>query len=241
MLIGSTSNLLGNIQTSERDSLRYHLENLRNELRLLIKNQKVDRADLDKQKRDLTMLKVYDRIPLERGLTGLEKDLTHGAKNQGLKLTGFNVILLSKSQQKIPPSLTTNQTSFHLSHDQIVETIYFEFQLKGPASVIQSWVNGWSDSQKRIIELNPGESVAPLVHPHWRVQAHAYRFRPIRFPQLRARIPEKASVKGDPFLLNVIHEIQELSLNSPPLYAIHEQFLLNDARLTFFLSKSVSR
>src|SRR5688500_16707694 len=105
----------------EKHSLRYHLENLYNELDLLIKNRRADLADLLRQEQEISMLKVYERIPLERDLDGLQQLLKQSAKN--LSISHFKVVRYSPSPAPPPKAVYTSDRAFHFSQAQLVEQI----------------------------------------------------------------------------------------------------------------------
>src|SRR4051812_49482975 len=75
------------LSASERSELRSKLEEQFNELDLLVKNQSTDRKDLEHQNREMTELKVFERIPLEPEIPQLSKALEESASEHHLKVS----------------------------------------------------------------------------------------------------------------------------------------------------------
>lgn len=86
------------------------------------------------------------------------------------------------------------------------------------------------------------------VIPRWKVRLRGYCFRDVRFPRLILRDPVALLpgwarrdpgrfAREEPLLWSTIEKTRALIPDARPLYATHERFLLNDARLSFFLQK----
>ncbi len=236
---------------SDRASVRYHLENLFNEVDLLIKNQKINRADVKRQERDFADLKIYERIPFQGDLAGLKETLTQSAEKFQLKVKDFKLVRFSGPGKPIPQWIYTDQSEFHLSEDQLVELIYFQLKTTGTLKMITQWTQSWPNHQMRLTELDGGLSIKPIQKGNeklWIIRGHAFRFRKIQFPTLVprnpkdllppwARIDPETFSKSEPFLWNFVKKIQILVPKTRSCYENLEQFSLNDARMTFFLSK----
>lgn len=123
---------LANLAPPEREKLRYHLENLYNELDLLMRNQRVDQADLRRQKHDLEELKTFVRIPFEEDLTGLKKSLEESSRLSRVQVSQFQFMGRSANTKKVPAYLYTDNTEFHLEDNQVVEYLFFKSMPKGP-------------------------------------------------------------------------------------------------------------
>ena len=91
---------LADLTRPERETLRYHLENLYNELDLLMRNQRVDQADLRRQKHDFEELKTFLRIPFEEDLPGLKKNLMESSHLSGVRLFQFQFVGRSAKWKK---------------------------------------------------------------------------------------------------------------------------------------------
>lgn len=83
----------------------------------------------------------------------------------------------------------------------------------------------------------------------WKIHAHAFRFRNLKFPTLVPRNPRSllpawarvdfpAFAKAEPVISGFVTRIEALEPKAEPYYRLREEFLVNDARLSFFLSKA---
>lgn len=241
------------LSAQEKASLRYHLKNLFNEVDLLNKNRKADDADLKRQEKDLDGLKVYQRIPLQRNLPELKRQLTASAKNFGLSLTDFHFLRLRSDSEPIPQKVFTADSSFHLRPDQVAETIEFQVTVlsatEGKQAVTQ-WVDSWLTEVMRLTEVRPGpHPIQALPGNRWSIESSAFRFRPIRFPTLVPRAPRsllpawaksnpQEFAEKEPFLWDLLIQTERIIPETGPLYRNRSKFLLNDARLSFYLAKT---
>jgi hypothetical protein len=235
---------------SERASLRYRLENLFNEVDLLVKNQRADISDLRRQEKEIDYLKIYQRIPFQKDLPGLKENLKKSAKNFQLQLIAFSPASpvrqgLQKSSP-LPRQIFTDQPTFQLTPDHIVDVIPFSVTIAGNEESVQKWIKSWRTEQMRLVDLR---SLKNLQKGKWRIEAQSYRFRNVQFPVLRPRNPreilpawakknpENFSV-AEPLLWSFVTRIEALVPKAKPYYEVRRQFLLNDARIHFFLSKA---
>ncbi|MEO7164418.1 MAG: hypothetical protein ABI041_15965 [Bdellovibrionia bacterium] len=227
------------LSTRERDSLRYHLENLYNEVDLLIRNQRVNYFDLQKQERDLVTLKVFERIPFDHEPITLRESLRKSALESGIIITYFEYLPISQITLSLPRFVYTN-SSFHLREDQLVEKIKFVMRVEGPN--VRKWTESLPQTLMRYIKVDRVEPVGKS----WRVIAHAFRFRIIQFPQLKPKEPlsylptwaqknPTQFAQAEPTLWTFVKRIENLTPKTPLLYVTRGKFFLNDARLNFFL------
>lgn len=250
-------NLLGqtehSLKPSEKASLRFHLENLSNEIDLLIRNQKIDRSDVKKQERDFANLRTLERIPLKRNIPSLKSELIESAKPLNLQLQHMETTGYSPPGKKIPSLVLTSDPPFRLNEDQLVEKIQFTITVQGTEDQLNEWVHHWPNQLIRYVEFESKKERRPIhskaAKPIWILKAHTFRFREIRFPKLRPKNPRDllpawakqnpgAFSAQEPVLWSFVKKIEQLAPQATPCYDIRSQFLLNDARLSFFLSKS---
>jgi hypothetical protein len=245
------------LDRDQHDRLRYKLETLFNEQDLLIRNQRVDHSDVAHQLHDFETLKVFQRIPFKPEIQGLRQSLKQSSNDHGLKLIDFKLRPKGRGipVKPLPESLYTDDPVFRLSDDQIADEIPFSVVVQGAPSAVLSWMEAWPEEQMRLTEPEgksiPG-SIRNLGNSHWQVQAHAFRFRPIRFPSLMPRDPvallhkegivkPEQLAKQDPLLWSFVTRILEISPQARPLYRGREEMLLNSAQMSFFVAKAVPR
>ena len=236
----------------ERDTLRYHLENLFNEVDLLVKNQRADESDVQRQEREFQGLQVYERIPFQENLTELKSQLAGSASDHGLILERIAITHRSQEGGKVPSSIYTDNSGFHLKPGQVVQTLDVRAVVKAktPAE-LENWVHGWKSDVLRLVEPSGTESSCyhPLGTGEYAVSAIAYRFREEKFPTLVPRNPMEllpgwarrdpdSFARNESLLWDFVKKIQALEPKTPPLYRNRERFLLNDARYEFFLKKA---
>jgi hypothetical protein len=240
----------------QRDELRFRLQDIFNEADLLIRNKKADQADLARIKRDESMLKMYSRIPLEEDLPDLERELGSTSENYDLDLIRFSVTARSGTSGPVPASVYTDNSEFHLTSDQLVETISFRVIVRGDQKNVRNWVKAWGKDFVRIIEPQGGYGKLPVQKdpsgkPHrYAVEGQAFRFRDIQFPKLLPRdpvtvLPEWARknpsqfAKAEPELWRYVEKTRKLAPKAKPLYEHRREFLLNSARFDFFTHKAI--
>ncbi|MBC7692082.1 MAG: hypothetical protein H7222_09950 [Methylotenera sp.] len=241
------------LTSQQRDQLRFRLENNTNELELLVKNQKADGSDLNRQKRDEEALQLYQRIPLKDQLDSLTLQMDQSAKAQQVKLVNLRIIgRSSTAAQKIPAEVITDQ-KFKLTEDQLVEKIFIEAQVQGSAEQVKAWLDSWQENQMRLVEPRGGYGSYPLValgKSEWKVLAQAFKFKDIQFPKLKPRDPLEVLpvtakknpqdfAKAEPMLWNIVKKSQTLLPQALPLFEAKREFKLNEARMNFFLSKAL--
>lgn len=240
------------LSISEKESLRYHLEGLFNDVDLIIKNRKSRNADLKRQERDLAYLKVYERIPLQRNLPQLKVNLKETAKDHQITLTQIKILGFSKPGKPIPKSQFADQPQFQIEPNQLVEEIRFKMIAQGGVEQIQNWTSSWRTEQMRIVELassDLGKSIRRLAPKKWEIRARAFRFRNIQYPHLIPRNPKEflpqwakqnlgRFAKEEPLLWSFVSRTENLIPEAKPLYQTRSQMFLNDVRMNFFLSKA---
>jgi hypothetical protein len=244
------------LDAKQRDWLRYKLENLFNEQDLMIRNQKVDRSDVEHQRREFTELKVFERIPFREDLPGLRKSIEASTVERGLKLISFNPLPKHKpTAPRLPESIYTDGPNFKLSNEQLVDEIPFQAVIQGPEAAVTDWIMSWPEDQLRLAEPE-GKSIALATHKlpngKWEVKAHAFRFRDIKFPTLRPRDPAELLptwaagntqlfAQNEPLLWTFVTRTRAITPQALPLYRNREEMALNAARMSFFISKAAPR
>ena len=159
----------------------------------MIRNEKVDRSDVRHQEREFEALKVFVRIPFSEDLPGLKESLALSSKDSGLKLVDFKA---SSKRPKPgarragpPPSMYSDENpSFKLTDDQLAERIPFEAVVEGDKRSVEAWIRSWATEQMRLA-VAESRQPEPLGQRRWRVRAHAFRFRDVRYPELEPREP----------------------------------------------------
>jgi hypothetical protein len=245
------------LQPEQHQRLRYKLETLFNEQDLMIRNQKVDHSDVAHQRKELEALKVFERIPYKADIAGLQENLRESSKRRGLKLITFKALQgkTKASAKRVPESLYTDDPAFRLTPAQLAEEVPFRAVLQGDKPSVLTWMESWPDDQLRLTEPrggNPDSAIKGLPNGQWEIQAHAFRFRDIKFPTLKARDPiellrregvrtPETLAQTDPLLWSFVTRIRELAPQARPLYHTREDLLLNSAIMSFFVSKAVPR
>jgi hypothetical protein len=258
----------------QSSQLRFRLENLFNEVDLLLRNHKADLSDIRRQEMEMKALQVYERIPLERDIPGLQKSVTQSAQESELTLSRFHVNGYTPIGGVVPRQLPSKDQVFRFTKDQLVETIDFQFQIQGSSDQIHSWISQWPSHILRWIELDsrtqtPSHqkakfqkqenqrqgfqktAITPLQKNRWKIQAVAYRYRQIQYPEIRpsnprdmlptwARQNPKLFSEQEPYLWSLVTQIETISPKTKSAYMDRGRFLLNDARMDFYLSKAVS-
>ena len=225
-------------QSETREEALFRLNQIYNELDLLIRNQRSDRADVLHQNRDFEGLKVYERIPMQENLIGLQHQLFESTQRNGLKLGRVRILEHSPQPEKVPEEIITDR-SFHLSADQIARTVFLEMDVKGTRKNLESWMSSVQDNQMRLVKV-----LDKKLKSHagiWKVHIKSYQFRDIVFPRLRPRNPKEVlslCSEKDSALENLAEKAQALIPRAAPFYENRREFLLNQARLEFFIKKS---
>jgi hypothetical protein len=241
----------------EKDRLRWKLETLFNEQDLLIRNQKVDRSDIRHQVKEFEALKVFERIPFKEDIAGLKTSLATTSKERGLELVSFKPLPRARKAPKaVPSALYTDQDpGFRLSDEQLAEEIPFRAVVRGDAAKVRAWVLAWPEEQMRLAEpegRSVDKSIRKLGPDRWEVKAHAFRFRDIKFPALKARDPLELLpawarrnpdrfAAAEPLLWRFVERTHGISPEAGPLYRNREEMLLNSARLSYFIARAVPR
>lgn len=241
------------LSLKEKESLRYHLENIFNEVDLLIKNHRLEASDLERQKHMMSEMKMFERIPFRSKISNLKDQLKKLSKDH--RLTWINFTLLpKKTVPKAPPKTMDTHSEWRLSEENFVEVFHFKVKLKGSQQNITQWVKS-SLNQLRLVELeseDPSLSIQLIGHQLWEVQARTFRFRNIQFPHLLPRNPRgllpawakrnfNEFAQLEPLLWNFIVKTEAKIPEALQYYPLREQFLLNDARLNYVSQKLKNR
>lgn len=235
----------------QRHTLRFHLQNIFNEFDLLIRNQKVDEADLAKQGRTITALKIYERIPFAPQLDSLRKQLAQSAQASQIKLLEFKSLQVRPSRlAPMPKTLTHQDGFFRPKPHQLVQEIPFQIRVSGNLAQIEAWTRSWKEDLMRLAELEHLHRGSPSQPAQYLIRAHAFQFKKVEFPKIippRAKdyLPKWAAQDPDlfsqqePLLWDLITQSDRLRPLTPPLYQKRGKFLLEGGRIDFFLSKAM--
>ena len=241
------------LQETERQSLRYHLENLYNEVDLLIKNQKADERDFNKLERHFAELKVFERIPFEANPEGLKQELKASAAEHSLELIRVSIIQKPHQLHPMPQERSTHSSLTWLKPEHFVKKIHFQAELRGEMKQILEWLKHIKLEQMRLIDWEPAKVEASLkqISAHrWILKAHAFQFLRVNYPHLVPKKPReflpawartdlKAFAKQEPLLWSLIIKTEAKLSTASKLYQRKGLFKLNEARLNFFLSKTL--
>jgi hypothetical protein len=235
------------LTATERSSLRYHLQNLWSEMDLLVRNQETDEKDLRRQDREFALFRVFDRIPFEPRIPELKKELSTSAQKYGLEISLLQIQRNLKEPPAPPKEIYTDKRPFHFSKEQLYETLRLKISGRGSIKDVQRWLDSWDDILLRYVE-----PLGPITRTPrgWQVQAAAYRFRNVNFPRLKPRDPVTllpawarkdpgAFAQAEPQLWNYVTRIRAKTSEAELPYENRRKFLLNAARMSFFLSKAL--
>jgi hypothetical protein len=247
---GIETHSFATLGTEQKEGLRFRLENLFNEVDLIIKNQDVDRSDVRRQNKEMEALRVFERIPFQDDLSGLKKQLEMSAHDKGLKLLGISVISRYGQSATLPKVVFSDDRRFRLTADQVAERINFTVKVEGKKEALLRWMQSWRDGQLRLVEADGTPVTELAIRQNWMIRAHAFRFRKIRFPRLQVRDPFSVLPKWarkdpalfskkEPLLWSFVNRTRRLTPRAQPFYEIRREFLLNQARLDFFFSKTL--
>jgi hypothetical protein len=233
----------------ERDRLRYRLETLFNEQDLMLRNQRVDIMDVERQERELKMLKVFERVPLREDLSGLRDGLAATARGKGVKVLAFDKQPPSrKASLRVPSSIYTDQSPpFRLTDDHVAERTSFRVVVQGSEGAVRDWLNAWPEEQLRLVMFDYRRSTG---NSKWEVYGHGYRFRDIRFPKIQTRDPiellpswaqadPQRFAQEEPMLWKLVSKIQAVTPQAKPLFKNREALMLNGARMAFFMNQAL--
>jgi hypothetical protein len=238
------------LSDSQRRSLRYHLENLYNEFDLLIRNQKVDAADLAKQGRTISALRIYERIPFSPQLATLKKQLTESAQEAQIRLLEFK---LRKSAthplMAMPRTLSRRDGFFRPKPQQLAQEIPFQIRVSGTPAQVESWTRSWKENLMRLVEVERLDRASSSQRGQYVIRAHAFQFKNVKFPkiippQAEDYLPQWAKANPDnfsqqePTLWSFVTRSEKLRPLTPPLYEKRGQFFMEGGRIEFFLSKA---
>lgn len=245
--IGHCSVSVPKLSQQERSQLRFHLENLWNEIHLLVLNQTSEERDIRRQEREFQFFQIFDRIPFTQRIQELRKELTSSAKENGIILSKIEVTSPSTEPPPIPQVVYTDTQRFRFSQEQLAETLNVRVIGQGPIDPARRWVESWSKQVIRLVIADAPDSKVRRINPSsWEIRAHAFRFRSIKYPQLLPREPldllpnwarknPKSFAQEEPFLWSFVTRIQEWKPKASKAYENRRQFFLNDERMSFYL------
>lgn len=227
-----------------RTQIQNRLFVLWNELDLAVRNHRSNESAVERQEREFRMFRVFDRIPLRDELHGLEAELNRIGARFGI--SGVRVKLLRREApaSRIPRSVFVDG-AFRLAPDATAETLQLQLAGTGTREALLNFVRSWDETVTRL--LVPEEPRGGL---RWTLSANAYRFRDVRFPKILPREP-RALLPGwartdpkrfadlEPELWRRVEAIEALIPSAKEAYPVRERFLLNSARMSFFLAKSM--
>ncbi len=241
----------------ERSRLRYRLENLFNEQDLMIRNQKVDKSDIEHQRKEMEALRVYDRIPFKNDIPGLRTSLVTTAKTHALTIQAFKLLPMPRARPRPVPQwiYTDVQPAFRFSEDQLVKQIPFAVTVRGDEEAVRNWMTSWATDQWRLAEPIRASQKSPIRKVGaglYEVSGRAFRFTPVQFPQLRTRDPiallpawaahsPQKFAQQEPMIWDYVTRIRGIAPQARPFYRNRERMLLGSARMSFFISRAVSR
>lgn len=253
------------LSPAQKEKLRFQLDNIFNDVDLVIRNHRVDLADLSRIRKEEVVLGVYERIPFKEDLSGLKRGLAESAKERGLKLRNLTRMPSAKTEASPVPSQIESNQRFRLRFDQVVETIPVELEVAGEENTIQQWVKDWVQDPVRLVEVDATDGKRKLDSgslekvtlrknaPNlWKLRAHAFRFKQLSFPKIRIKDPESLLpawakknhnefAKSEPKLWSLVQKTKELMPRAQPLFEVRREFLLEQARFDFFAGKMRSQ
>lgn len=246
------------LHPSQQGALRAKLERIYYEQDLMIHNQKVDRSDLRHQQKEFEALKVFERIPFQDDIAGLKSGLEDSSRDKGVKLISFKLAPKPRDRSlPVPSSMYSDENpSFKLTDDQLTERIPFQVVVQGDQAAVRAWVKSWPEDQMRLTVLDDvvgaRKPIRALLKDRWQIQAHAFRFREVKFPTLEPRDPldllptwaqrdPDRFAAAEPLLWSYVLKTHAISPAARPLYRLREDILLNDARMSFFMARAAPR
>lgn len=243
---------------AQRSSLRFRLENIWNEVDLLVRNANSDRLDVQRQEREFKVFGIFQKIPIG----AVEPALKSFASAYGLNIEKLKVVDVSKPDRPLPEAVYTDGEGYRLSDDQIAERVRVELTIVGTKDQVQQWMDHWGDVRNPehpssgaetsiYVEWDPQASRTlpdSLPQSRWRIHAQVYRFRDIQYPPLKSRepleiLPEWARKNQvlfkskEPLLWSFVEKTHALLPKALPQFDLKRKFMLNSARMNFFISK----
>lgn len=194
---------------SERGSLRYHLENLWNEVDLMVRNASSDKKDVQRQEKEFKALQVYSKIPVASANAikpaAVNSDLKKSAQRFGLNLTESKLLETSKPDRPIPEVMPKDAQEFRFTDDQIAQKLRMDLTLTGTKKQLQDWMNSWTSVPEPEGQDKPSPNpVTPYLEwdpaalttlpemiseTKWKLHVVAYYFRDIQYPKLQPQDP----------------------------------------------------
>lgn len=239
-------------QEKQINRIKYKLTNLKNEMELLIKNKKTNELDLKKIENEFKNFKIYEFIPIEFYEKDFEKKLELSLREFHLNLNKIQVLSKSKMKKKPPAFLYSDTPQFKLKENQLTQEIKIKILLSGEPSQLQSWLKKENLSflfQPLSLPAFPKQTSLPgqkemnQENQSLEIIGKTWVFRKITFPKITPRNPHtlikkvKLSPKNLEELKLLASEIDKKTKLALPLYHNQEKFLLESARMSFFLSK----
>ena len=223
--------------------LTYRLQNVVNEFDLLIKNQRADQADLRRQKREMEILRVFERIPYTSDLGGLRQQLEASARESEIRIVGLEVRGRSRDPGGVPTRVPSDGARFEFSEAQLLEILFLEIRIEGKKDKVSSWIASLLDHQLRLVRAEQ-KALKRLPSGRWVLSAQAFRFRTVVFPTIipvdpRQIVAQAApQVANDPIVKDLIARAMAQRGQVLPLYRGRGEFLLNGARMRLFAEKT---
>lgn len=194
---------------SERGSLRYHLENLWNEVDLLVRNATTDKKDVQRQEKEFKALQVFSKFPVANANAikpaTVNSDLRKSAQRFGLKLTESKLLETSKPDRPIPSVMPVNAQEFHFTEDQMAQKLRMDLTLTGTKKQLQEWMDSWATVPEPEGQDKPSANpVTPYLEwdpaalttlpemvseTKWKLHVVAYYFRDIQYPKFQPQDP----------------------------------------------------
>jgi hypothetical protein len=134
-----------------------------------------------------------------------------------------------------------------LSEAHFAEPIPFEAEVAGSRDAVERWIRAWKETQVRYAE--PTAAIEAQGGAAWKVRGRAYRFRDVRYPEIRQRDPRgllppwarRAPAEfahREPRLWRFVSETRRLAPSARPLLEIRRELLTLKPRLEFFIAKT---
>lgn len=233
--------------TPEREAqLRSRLVFLWNEVDLAVRNRRSNERDVQRQEGEFRALRLFDRIPFTDALEGLEEELNRVAPR--FELANVRVRLLRREPP--PPALPAEvyvDEPFRLAPEDVGELLHLRIEGTGTREGVINLLDQRNAVVTRL--LITADPRLPEEAGRWWVDATAFRFRKIRFPRIKPRDPRtvlprwarenpKDFAQAEPALWKRVESIEKLIPSAREAYPARERFLLNSARMSFFISKA---
>jgi len=232
----------------EREKTRFHLANAFNEAELLIKNHNSFERDVKRQEQDFKGMKVFERIPLTDNLQDLREQLEESAKPASIEISAYQIGKRTPVDLHSIPQEIYSSDEFRIPEAKLVEKIPLNLQIRGDEKRIDNWVKNWDDEILRLIE--PNGKLVKISKNEFKISARTYRFTEATYPTLKAKDPilflpkwardnPKKFAAQEPTLWDYVKKARDLYPESSRYLKFRQQYLMNDARISFYLAKTV--